>query len=182
MAVLPVVVYPDPRLKTVCAPIEPGDETIRIARDLLDTMNSVPGVGIAAPQIGELTRIVLVDAARNPRQDPGHGLMVLVNPVIVASDGKQVFKEGCLSVPQYLARIRRAQCVTVEAFTPEGKPLRIDAEGFEAVVLQHEIDHLDGVLFLDRIRDMKRDLYERKSSQQSAVSSQPEDAPHAGRS
>ncbi len=162
MAVRPVVLYPDERLKTVCAPIEPGEEAVAIARDLLDTMNTVPGVGIAAPQIGVLRRVILVDASRNPRHPPGQGLVLLVNPVIVRSEGDQTFKEGCLSIPQYLARIHRAQSITVEAWTPEGEAVRFDAEGFEAVVLQHEIDHLDGILFLDRIRDLRRDLYERK--------------------
>lgn len=162
MAVQPVVLYPDPRLKQVCEPIEPGEEARRIAEDLLDTMNTVPGVGIAAPQIGVLRRVILVDASRNPRHDPGHGLMLLVNPVIVAAEGTQVFKEGCLSIPQYLANIERARAVTVEAWTPDGESVRFDAEDFEAVVIQHELDHLDGILFLDRIRNMTTDLFERK--------------------
>lgn len=157
-----VLRVPDPRLKTICEPIEPGDEAVRIARDLEDTLAAHPGVGIAAPQIGVSRRIVMVDASRNPRCQNNHGLLLLVNPVIVASSGSQVFKEGCLSVPQYLARIKRAWSVTVEARSPEGEPLAIEAEGFESVVLQHEIDHLDGILFLDRIRDMKRDLFERR--------------------
>lgn len=162
MPIRPVVLYPDERLKTVCTPIEPGEEAAAIARDLLDTMNTVPGVGIAAPQIGILRRVILVDSSRNPRHPPGHGLLMLVNPVIVRAEGDQTFKEGCLSIPRYLARIHRAQSITVEAHTPEGEFLRLDAEGFEAVVFQHEIDHLDGILFLDRIRDLRRDLYERK--------------------
>jgi peptide deformylase len=162
MAVQTVVLYPDARLKTVCEPIEPGEVAKRIAENLLDTMNTVPGVGIAAPQIGALHRVVLVDASRNPRHDPGHGLMLLVNPVIIAAEGTQTFKEGCLSIPQYLANIERARAITVAAWTPDGEEVRVDAEDFEAVVLQHEIDHLDGILFLDRIRDMREDLFERK--------------------
>lgn len=161
MAVRPIVRLPDPRLKTKCTALEPGDEARRIAQDLLATMSAVPGVGIAAPQIGETRRIVLVDASRNPRCEKHHGLLLLVNPVIVASSGSQVFKEGCLSVPQYLARIKRAWSVSVEALSPDGDALTIEAEGFEAVVLQHELDHLDGILFLDRIRDLSRDLFER---------------------
>lgn len=158
-----IVLYPDHRLKTVCDPIAPGDEARAIARDLLDTMNTVPGVGIAAPQIGLLRRVILVDASRNPRHPPGHGLMLLINPVITRAEGDQTFKEGCLSIPRYLARIHRAQCITVEALTPNGDPMRFDAEGFEAVVVQHELDHLDGILFLDRIRDVRRDLFERRT-------------------
>lgn len=161
MPVRPILRYPDPRLKVVSQGIEPGDVARAIAQDLLDTMAEHPGVGIAAPQIGENRRVILVDASRAPRQISAHGLMLLVNPVIVASAGSQVFKEGCLSVPQYLARIKRAWSVTVEAMTPDGDPVLVDAEGFEAVVLQHEIDHLDGLLFLDRVRDTTRDLFDR---------------------
>lgn len=133
-----------------------------MAEDLLDTLNSVPGVGIAAPQIGHLRRVVVVDAGRNERCEKHHGLLILVNPVITAASGSQVFKEGCLSVPQYLARMKRSWLVTVEALSVVGAPIRVDADGFEAVVLQHEIDHLDGILFLDRVRDMQRDLIERR--------------------
>lgn len=162
MPIQPIVLYPDARLKQACAPLEPGDEARRIAADLMDTMNSVPGVGIAAPQIGVLRRVILVDATRNPRLPVNHGPMVLVNPVIVHREGTQVFKEGCLSIPHYLARVKRAWSVTVEGWTPDGDPMRFDTEGFESVVVQHEIDHLDGVLFLDRIRDLSRDLIPRK--------------------
>jgi peptide deformylase len=161
MAVRDIVRLPDPRLTTVCQPLEPGDVARNVARDLLDTMDAVPGVGIAAPQIGHLWRVVLVDAGRNPRCENHHGTLLLLNPEIAASSGSQVFKEGCLSVPQYLARIKRAWSVTVAAMTPDGEALHIEAQGFEAVVLQHEIDHLDGILFLDRVRDMKRDLFDR---------------------
>jgi len=161
MAVRTVLRIPDPGLKRICVAAEPGFDARNVAADLLDTMNTVPGVGIAAPQIGHTLRIVLVDAGRNPRCEKHHGMMILVNPVITASSGSQVFKEGCLSVPQYLARIKRAWSVTVDAMSPEGEPFHVEAEGFESVVLQHEIDHLYGILFLDRVRDMKRDLMER---------------------
>lgn len=162
MPVYPIVHYPDERLKTVCEPMVPGKEALQLAEDLLDTMNTLPGVGIAAPQIGVLKRLVLVDASRNPRHPPGRGLMLLMNPEITRSEGRQVFKEGCLSIPQYLANIERAQSISVHAWTPEGQELHFDSEGFEAVVLQHEIDHLNGILFLDRIRDTRTDLFRRK--------------------
>ncbi|HEY3414463.1 MAG TPA: peptide deformylase [Armatimonadota bacterium] len=161
MAVRDILRLPDSRLREKCLDVNPGTLTQEIARDLLDTMNSVPGVGVAAPQIGCGYRVVLVDAGRNAKCEEHHGLLILVNPVISASSGSQVFKEGCLSVPQYLARIKRAWSVTVEAVSPSGEPVHIEARGFEAVVLQHEIDHLDGILFLDRVRDMKRDLFDR---------------------
>lgn len=161
MAVRDILRVPDPRLKAKCLPVEPGALAQEIAQDLLDTMNNVPGVGIAAPQIGHMRRVVLIDAGRNARCEEHHGLMILVNPVITAASGAQVFKEGCLSIPQYLARIKRAWSVSVEAVNPLGDPIQLDTHGFEAVVLQHEIDHLDGILFLDRVRDMKRDLFDR---------------------
>lgn len=164
MAARPVVLYPDTRLKTVCAPITEINDTVRAAlQDLLDTMDDAPPrtVGIAAPQIGVLLRAAIVDVSRNPKYPPGHGLLVLLNPRIVAHDGEQFFREGCLSIPDYTANIRRFQSVTVDALAPDGTSLRFDAEGFEAVVLQHEIDHLDGLLFLDRVGNAKTDLFRR---------------------
>lgn len=165
MPVRPLVFYPDPRLKTVCDPVaDITDELRAAAQDLLDTMDAGPPrtVGIAAPQIGVLSRIAVVDISRNPKYAGGHGLLLLVNPRITAHDGEQFFREGCLSLPDYTANIRRLQSVTVEALDLNGEPMSVDAEGFEAVVLQHEIDHLDGVLFLDRVADMKTDLFRRK--------------------
>lgn len=164
MAARPVVLYPDTRLKTPCTPIAEINDTVRAAlQDLADTMDSGPPrtVGIAAPQIGVLLRAVIVDVSRNPKYPPGHGLLILLNPRIVAHDGEQFFREGCLSIPEYTANIRRFQSVTVDALAPNGSPVRFDAEGFEAVVLQHEIDHLDGLLFLDRVGNAKTDLFRR---------------------
>ena len=120
-------------------------------------------MGIAAPQIGILSRLAVVDTSRNPKHPGGHGLLVLVNPQITAHDGEQFFREGCLSLPDYTANIRRFQSVTVEALGLDGEPVMVEAEGFDAVVLQHEIDHLDGVLFLDRVANMGTDLFRRKT-------------------
>jgi peptide deformylase len=165
MAVRPVLLTPDPRLKTICPPVaDISDDVLAAAQDLLDTMDAGPPrtVGIAAPQIGVMTRLTIVDTSRNPKFPGGHGLLVLVNPVITASSGDQFFREGCLSIPDYTANIRRHQSITVEALTLDGETTRFDAEGFEAVVLQHEIDHLDGILFLDRVANIKTDLFLRK--------------------
>jgi peptide deformylase len=167
MPARPIVLYPDPRLKALCDPVADVTDAVRAAaQDLLDTMDAGPPrtVGIAAPQIGVLSRIAVVDTSRNPKHPPGHGLLVLVNPRVVAQEGAQVFREGCLSLPDYTANIRRAQAVTVEALSLGGEPVRVDAEGFEAVVLQHEIDHLDGLLFLDRVANVKTDLFRRKGA------------------
>src|SRR5436309_14060395 len=108
MAIRPILELPDPRLKRVCAPVGAVDEVVRaMASDLEETLDASPGVGLAAPQIGDLVRMVVVDAARNPRH-PGQGRFLLLNPEIVASEGEQFFREGCLSIPAYTANIRRA--------------------------------------------------------------------------
>ena len=167
MPARPLVFYPDPRLKTVCDAVADITDDIRAAaQDLLDTMDAGPPrtVGIAAPQIGVLSRLAVVDTSRNPKHPGGHGLLVLVNPKIIAHEGEQFFREGCLSLPDYTANIRRYQNVTVEALDLNGELISVDAEGFEAVVWQHEIDHLNGVLFLDRVANMKTDLFRRKGA------------------
>ena len=164
MPARPVVLYPDPRLQAPCAAVTDLAEARAAVQDLLDTMDAGPPrtVGIAAPQIGVMARIAVVDTSRNPKHPGGHGPLVLVNPVLVACEGEQFFREGCLSLPDYTANIRRHQFITVEAIDLDGQPLRITAEGFEAVVLQHEMDHLDGILFLDRVANAKTDLFRRK--------------------
>ena len=166
MAVRPIVFYPDPRLKTVCGPVADITDAVRAAaQDLLDTMDGGPPrtVGIAAPQVGVLSRIAIVDTSRNSKHPGRHGLLVLVNPKIIAHDGEQFFREGCLSLPDYTANIRRYRNITVAALNFDGEPVTLDAEGFESVVLQHEIDHLDGLLFLDRVANVKTDLFRRKT-------------------
>ena len=165
MAIRAVILYPDPRLKTACPPVAEIDDVTRaVVQDLRDTMDAGPPrtVGIAAPQIGAMTRVVLVDTSRNPKHPSGHGPLALVNPRIVASEGDQFFREGCLSIPDYTANIRRHRAITVEALTVDGAAITVDAQDFEAVVLQHEIDHLDGLLFLDRVSNVKTDLFQRK--------------------
>ena len=155
MAVRAIVVYPDSRLKTACAPVEPGSDAARtLADDLRDTLDSVVGTGLAAPQIGVLARMVFVDPRRNPKYaESALPATVLVNPAIVERSGTRTFREGCLSLPEFTGQTKRAKRVVVEALDLEGGPLRIEAEGFEAVLLQHELDHLDGVLFVDRVEN-----------------------------
>ena len=166
MPVRPVVLYPDPRLKAACEPRREVNDAVRAAtQDLLDTMAACPPrtVGIAAPQIGILSRVAIVDTSRNPKYPGGHGLLALVNPQVTAFEGEQFFREGCLSLPDYTANIKRHARITVAALNLDGEPITLEAEGFEAVVLQHEIDHLDGVLFLDRVANLKTDLFRRKN-------------------
>jgi peptide deformylase len=165
MAVRDIICYPDPRLKTKCAEVSDADLARRVIDDLIDTMDAGPPrtVGIAAPQVGDLVRVVVVDTSRNPRFPAGHGLLSLVNPRVAHCEGEQVFREGCLSLPDYTANIRRCERVVVNALDAGMNEIEIDACGFEAVVLQHEIDHLNGLLFLDRVVDIRPDLFQRKS-------------------
>ena len=126
-------------------------------RDLVDTMRASPGVGLAAVQIGVLTRVIAIDVTP---KNPGYGLIVLANPVITEKSGLKRVREGCLSIPEYTADIKRAKQVTVIGIDNSGKEIIIKSTGFEAVALQHEIDHLDGILFIDRI-DSIRSLFKR---------------------
>jgi peptide deformylase len=159
----PIVRYPDPLLKQRCAEVEPGGELARIAADLVDTMRGLPRcVGLAAPQIGESVRVVAVDVSGHPKAESCHGLLVLTNPSIVRAEGDELGREGCLSIPDLTANVRRATLVAVEATTPDGEPVALEADAFEARVLQHELDHLDGILFLDRIAS-RQDLFRRRS-------------------
>jgi peptide deformylase len=152
-----VLLHPHPLLTRKAAPADP-ETAARVTQDLLDTMRSFGHcVGIAAPQIGEPFRIAVVDVTGHRKATTSHGELVLVNPVIVASSGAEVGREGCLSIPELTANVRRATHVTVEA---EG--LHVEAEGFEARALQHEIDHLDGLLFLDRVESLEADVFQRR--------------------
>jgi peptide deformylase len=167
MPVRDVLRYPHPALKETCTTVQDDrmEDAARVARDLLDTMRSFPGcVGIAAPQIEELVRVVVVDVTDHPKATVSQGLLELVNPVIVERAGEEVAREGCLSIPDYTANVRRAVHVTLEARTPAGAPVTIESEGFEARCLQHELDHLDGFLFLDRVDSLKTDVFRRKRS------------------
>lgn len=134
------------------------EEAERVARDLIDTMRAFPGcVGIAAPQIGEPVRVAVVDCSGHPRAEDPNGLLVLVNPRIVRAEGAQLGREGCLSIPDLTANVRRATTIAVEA----GR-VAVQSVGFEARCIQHELDHLDGVLFLDRVESLAHDLFVRK--------------------
>lgn len=133
--------------------------------DLLETMRASPGcIGIAAPQVGMLSRIIVVDVSghRWGGQEENHGLLVLVNPEILARGGKQLVREGCMSVPDYTANVQRAQWILVDALDREGKQIILEAIGFESIAIQHEVDHLDGYLFLDRVSSIKTDIFRRR--------------------
>ncbi|ADK83726.1 peptide deformylase [Desulfarculus baarsii DSM 2075] len=164
MAILPICKYPDPVLAEKCAEIDRVDDELRrLAQDMIDTMYDAPGVGLAAPQVGRAIRMVVVDTAEDDKRGTP---MVLINPRVVAKRGQLVWDEACLSVPDYRADVVRASEVVVEAGDLEGNDLRIEAEGLTAVCLQHEIDHLDGVLFLDHISSLKRAMYRKRRLKQ----------------
>jgi len=150
----PVVRYPHPALKQAADPLAPDDAATAgaVARDLVDTMRSFEHcVGLAATQLELMVRMVAVDVSGHPQATTSHGLLVLVNPRIVLATGSEVAREGCLSVPELTANVRRAREVVIEASSTAGKRLVVDSQGFEARCLQHELDHLDGILFLDRV-------------------------------
>ena len=157
MPVRDVLLHPHPLLTRRADPVDPAAAE-PVVRDLLDTMRAFDHcVGIAAPQIGESVRVAVVDCTGHRKAPDAQGLLVLVNPVIVDASGSEVGREGCLSIPDLTGDVRRATHVSVEA---DG--VRVDAEGFEARALQHEIDHLDGLLFLDRVESLERDVFRRK--------------------
>jgi peptide deformylase len=140
------------------------DGTRALAVDLVDTMRAHPRcVGLAAPQIGALVRVLVVDVSGHPRATSSGGVIALVNPVLLDADGSEVGREGCLSVPDFTANVRRATRVVVDGFTPDGDGRRVEADGFEARCLLHELDHLDGVLFLDRVDSLATDVFRRRS-------------------
>jgi peptide deformylase len=158
VAVREVLLYPHPALKQVAAPAQAGDAE-RVGRDVLETMRSHPGcVGLAAPQLGELVRVIAVDVSEHPKAETSNGLMVLANPRVVESEGGEVAREGCLSIPDLTANVRRATRIAVEH--AEG---RVECEGFEARCVLHELDHLDGILFLDRVESLVDDVFRRKT-------------------
>jgi peptide deformylase len=166
MAVKDVLLYPDPRLKEVCAAIDQFDNSVTaLLQDLVDTMvDTGHSVGVAAPQLGDLRRAVVVDVSPSKlgKKQQNHGLLQMVNPKIIEKEGDQVVREGCMSVPDYTGNVNRAERIVVQFCDQHGNLQVIRAEGFEAIAIQHEIDHLDGYLFLDRITSLKTDLFRRK--------------------
>lgn len=160
MPPLRIRTYPDPVLKSKSIHVEKIDETIRdLLDDMAETMYLNNGIGLAAPQVGRNLRVIVVDAERG---EGGSRLLKLVNPRITRREGKTRSEEGCLSLPELTVEVERSEKVTVEAMLPEGESTTLEAEGLLAICLQHEIDHLDGVLLVDRLSSIRRQLYQRK--------------------
>lgn len=158
MAVLKILTYPDPFLTRTAMPLETVDDTIqKIIEDMADTMYEAPGVGLAAIQAGIDKRIIVYDPTADPSK---REFSVVINPEIISMEGETVSEnEGCLSVSDYRCDVRRSRVVTIRGLDRNGNPVEFSAEDFPAVILQHEIDHLNGILFIDRISIIKRNLY-----------------------
>jgi peptide deformylase len=170
MPLRPVLQFPDPRLKRVSRPIEKITDEIRaLAQDMLDVMYDEPGIGLAAPQLGEPLRLIVLDTQWKDEESGGEkSPLVLVNPEIVAREGTVIWTEGCLSVPDFTADVERAERVRVRGLDLAGREVVEEADDLRAVCFQHELDHLDGVLFIDRISRLKRSLYVKKRRKQLA--------------
>ncbi len=161
MTIKPLIILPDPLLRQVSKPVERVDDMLRkLAGDMLETMYDAPGIGLAAIQIGLPMRLLVIDLAKEDDEPAPH---VFVNPEILeSSDERSVYEEGCLSIPEYYAEVERPAFVRVKYVDRDGKQQEMQAEGLMATCLQHEIDHLDGVLFIDHISKLKRDIVMRK--------------------
>lgn len=152
-------------MKKISEPVrELNSEILLLIANLLETLESSPGcVGIAAPQVGALKRIIIVDAARHPKNFPNHGRLILINPVVEWQEGEVMAREGCLSLPHLTANVKRAKNIRLRALNYEGKEMTLETSDFEARVILHEADHLDGILFLDRVSSLKTDVFRRKN-------------------
>jgi peptide deformylase len=155
-----ILSYPDPELKKKSLPVTIiNDKTRELVRDMAETMYAAPGVGLAAPQIGVHQRITVIDVSA---KDDMPELIVAINPVIIHADGESYEEEGCLSVPKYAANVRRHARVVVKALNMDGEEITYEADDLLAIAFQHEIDHLDGILFIDHLSPLKRDMFRKK--------------------
>ena len=160
MAILRIYHYPEPVLKQRALPIAAIDDALRrLAADMAETMYAAPGVGLAAPQVGVSKRLIVLDCAgkEEPRQ-----LVAAINPEIIAREGESCEEEGCLSVPEYYAKVDRSARVRVRYLDLEGAQQEVEVEGLWAICFQHEIDHLDGILFIDHLSPLKKSLFRKK--------------------
>ncbi len=164
MAIFDILKYPDEALKQISEPVESFDDDLQaFLANLEETMRAGPGgVGIAAAQVGSLSRIAIVDVSSKPKIKH-NGCMILINPEIKTWDGMKIGREGCMSVPDYTGNVIRAEKITLQAYNAQGDRVDYECEGYEARAVQHELDHLDGMLFLDRLVSRRTDLFKRKN-------------------
>lgn len=162
MALRKIILHPDPRLKKVTAPVaEITDDLRRLADDMLETMYDAPGIGLAAPQVAEMSRIIVMDCVKDEDAPPAP--MVLINPEVVwVSDEQSVYEEGCLSIPEHYAEVERPKQVEVHWLGLDGKVIQERFDGLWATCVQHEIDHLNGKLFIDHLKPLRRQMITRK--------------------
>lgn len=166
MALREVLQFPDPALKRVSAPVTEVTDVLReLAEDMCEVMYDEPGIGLAAPQVSEALRLIVIDTDWSEEDAPRDPL-IIVNPELSEPEGKILWTEGCLSVPDYRAEVERAERILVRGRDLDGRELVERAEGLRAVCFQHEVDHLDGILFIDRISRLKRSLYVKKRKKQ----------------
>ena len=155
MGLLPIRLYPEEVLRQECRPVEAFDDDLtKLIGDMVETMYAAPGVGLAAPQIGLDLQLAVVDVTVGEEED---ALLVLINPEIVEDRGEDTDVEGCLSIPDFTEKVKRPTWVRIHADDVEGEPIELEAEGFVARAICHEIDHLNGILFVDRLRGLRRD-------------------------
>lgn len=165
MALLPILCYPDPRLRKPAAMVPVVDDSIRqLVRDMAETMYAAPGIGLAATQVNEHKRVIVMDVS-----DDKSRLLVLINPEIIERDGEQVTEEGCLSVPGIYDKVARSERVRVRALDAEGDVVEFDADGLLAVCVQHEIDHLEGIVFVDHLSRLKQTRIRAKLQKQARI-------------
>ena len=161
MTIKRIFQYPDPVLRQQTEPIDAFDNKLeKLAADMADTMYDAPGIGLAAPQIGISQKLIIVDISEDKEEKKEY--MVLANPEIIGHEGRQIDEEGCLSVPELTAKVERYREITVSYQDLQGKTHELSTEDRFAVVLQHEIDHLNGILFIDHLSPLKRNLYKKK--------------------
>jgi peptide deformylase len=160
MAILGIRKYPEKILKQKASPVKVIDKELQtLIDDMVETMYAAPGVGLAAPQVGVSKRLAVIDISTKGAQMP---LLVLINPEVVSEEGCIEFEEGCLSFPGYTAKVERAETMVVRAMDRGGKMVEIESEGLLSIALQHEIDHLDGILLIDRISPIKREFFKKR--------------------
>lgn len=167
MAILEILVYPDPRLRTVAKPVDTVDDKIRqLVSDMIETMYDADGIGLAATQVDTHLQVIVMDLSEERNQ-----ARVLINPTIVEQEGEQLYDEGCLSVPEYYAPIKRAESIKITALDEQGEIYELQADGLLAVCIQHEMDHLQGKVFVDYLSRLKQDRVRKKMIKQSRAAS-----------
>ncbi|MFZ9311014.1 MAG: peptide deformylase [Arenimonas sp.] len=168
MSLLTILEYPDKRLRTIATPIDEVDAALStLIDDMFETMYEAPGIGLAATQVNYHKQLLVLDISEDKSQP-----MVFINPKVVARDGKQVYQEGCLSLPNIYADVTRYNQITVEALDRHGKPFTLEADGLLAVCIQHEMDHLIGKVFVDHLSPLKRALAEKKLAKMRKLSAE----------